>query len=65
MGARIAALVDAQRPHLALWSPVFLALGIGLYFALPAEPAPWMLAALAGVLLVLAASAVRAPPMWR
>lgn len=65
MGARIAALVDAQRPHLALWSPVFLALGIGLYFALPAEPAPGMLAALAGLLLVLAASAVRAGPVAR
>ena len=62
---RIAALVDAQRPHLALWSPVFLALGIGLYFALPTEPEPWMSAPLAAVLLLLAAGAVRAGPLGR
>ena len=39
MGAdRLAALIEAQRPHLALWIPVFFALGIALYFAVPAEP---------------------------
>ena len=30
---RLAALIEAQRPHLALWIPVFFALGIALYFA--------------------------------
>lgn len=65
MRARIAALIDAQRPNLALWSPVLLAVGIGLYFVLPAEPAPWTLAALAGGLTVLGASALRAGPVAR
>ena len=34
MGAdRLAALIEAQRPHLALWIPVLYGLGIALYFA--------------------------------
>ena len=69
MGARIAsrlaALIEAQRPHLALWAPVFLAVGIGLYFAVPAEPAPWMLAALAAALLLLGPATLRAGPVAR
>ncbi|NNK67149.1 MAG: DUF4131 domain-containing protein [Rhodobacteraceae bacterium] len=35
---RGAALVDAQRGHLFVWSPVCLGIGIGTYFALPQEP---------------------------
>ncbi|HRO09987.1 ComEC/Rec2 family competence protein [Amaricoccus sp.] len=49
---RLAALIETQRPQLALWIPVLLALGIGGYFALPAEPEGWMLVALAGVMAV-------------
>ena len=64
-GDRLAALIEAQRPHLALWSPVLLALGIGVYFAAPGAPAPWWLAALGGALLVVAASAVRVGPIAR
>jgi competence protein ComEC len=65
IASRIVALVEAQRPHLALWSPVLLALGIGIYFGLPVEPAPWMLAPLAAALVVLAASAARSGPTAR
>jgi len=35
---RLALPLLAQRGHLLLWSPVCLGLGIGGYFALPAEP---------------------------
>ena len=31
-------LLEAQRPNLFLWAPVFLAIGIGCYFSLPFEP---------------------------
>ena len=33
----------AQRGHLFAWVPVALSLGIGAYFALPAEPGAWAL----------------------
>ena len=38
MGSRLAALIESQRPQLALWVPVLFGLGIALYFASPAEP---------------------------
>ena len=56
--------VAAQRGHLLCWAPVFLGLGIGLYFALPAEPGPWGWAALAAGFL-LALGAVFGPRRWR
>ncbi len=59
------ALVDAQRPSLVLWAPVFFALGIGVYFAVPSEPQAWMLAALAGLLALLTATAVRLGTLGR
>jgi len=31
----------AERGRWALWGPVTLGIGIGVYFALDAEPAPW------------------------
>ena len=66
MGAdRLAALVEAQRPHLALWIPVLFGLGIALYFALPVEPAGWMLAALAGPIVVGLATLTRVGPLPR
>ncbi len=46
----------AERDRWMLWTPVLLGLGIALYFALPAEPAPWTGAlALAGVVAATAA----------
>jgi competence protein ComEC len=43
----------AARRRLALWVPVLLGLGIGLYFALPVEPTVWLfaVAALAAALI--------------
>jgi competence protein ComEC len=41
------ALIEAQRPHLALWVPVLFATGIGVYFRVPAEPGLLVLAAIA------------------
>ena len=62
---RLAALVETQRPHLALWIPVLFALGIALYFALPAEPEGWMLAASAGAMAVGFATLFRVGPVAR
>ncbi|WP_371038358.1 ComEC/Rec2 family competence protein [Rhodosalinus sp. FB01] len=58
-----------QRGHLFPWSAVLFALGIGLYFALPAEPSAQTLG-LAGVAAIgLGAAALRAgwhvaPALW-
>ncbi len=66
MGAdRLAALIEAQRPNLALWIPVLYGLGIALYFAVPSEPQAWMLAALAGGLLLGLGTMVRNGPITR
>ncbi len=54
LAARFARLLDAERDRQMLWVPVLFGLGIGLYFALPREPA---LALAFG--LVLAALALR------
>ncbi len=55
----------AQRPHRVLWLPVLYGLGIGLYFTAPVEPPPWMLATLAGAVVVLAGTFSRAGPRLR
>lgn len=50
-------LLLAQRGHLFAWVPVFLAIGIGIYFSLPVEPASGAYAAMgigAAVLLFCA-----------
>lgn len=39
---RLAAELLAERERWPLWLPVAFAAGIGLYFALPAEPPPWL-----------------------
>jgi competence protein ComEC len=39
------ALLSAERGRFVLWLPVFMAGGVVLYFALPAEPAAWLGAA--------------------
>ena len=56
--------IEAQRGHLFPWAPVLLALGIGAYFALPAEPAPWVFAGIAALALGLAAAALTGPERW-
>ncbi len=52
----IADVVEAQRGHLFPWVPVCFALGIALYFRLPAEPGlPALIGCGAGVLLAAVA----------
>ncbi|MCA0944364.1 ComEC family competence protein [Salipiger pacificus] len=46
---RAGAALAAQRGHLFAWVPVCLAAGIGIYFALPVEPAVSWLAVSAGL----------------
>ncbi len=58
LGTFLAALA-AERDRWVLWLPVGVGVGIGVYFALPAEPAPW-LGASCGVALLAALVAV-----WR
>lgn len=55
----VVSAIAAQRGRLFLWVPVLLAIGIGIYFALPREPAAmeWAtVAGLAGVLALLSRS---------
>lgn len=47
-------LLEAQRGHLMPWVPVLLAIGIGGYFAMAAEPGPAVHAGVAGALGTLA-----------
>ena len=42
----------AQRGRLFLWLPVWLGVGIGIYDALPFEPASWLAALFAGIALL-------------
>jgi len=65
VGERIAALVEAQRPALALWVPVFLGLGIALYFAVPSEPGVGLLVAIGVATLAVGATLFRVGPMAR
>ncbi len=44
----------AERDRWLLWLPVAFGAGIGLYFALPEEPAPWLGATLACAALLVA-----------
>ena len=59
----MAAWFDTQRGGLFLWSPVCLAVGIGLYFALPVEPDATAWAVLATALA--AGGAAMAAGFWR
>ncbi len=61
----LAAQIETQRPHLALWIPVFFAIGIAVYFQVPAEPAGWMLAAIAALLAMGSGTLFRTGPMAR
>ncbi|WP_422074314.1 ComEC/Rec2 family competence protein [Tranquillimonas rosea] len=66
LATAIARLFDGQRGALVCWVPVCLGAGIGAYFALPVEPAPWALGAGALILLACAVAgrrvAARMPP---
>jgi len=62
---RLAAAVEAQRPHLALWTPALFGLGAALYFAAPAEPGRAALAAVGLAALAVAALWRRAGPVAR
>jgi competence protein ComEC len=65
LGPRLDSLIEGQRPHLPLWYPVAFGAGIGVYFLVPDEPRPWMLAALGAALAILAATALRVRPAPR
>jgi competence protein ComEC len=55
--------LEAERERWLLWLPVVFGAGIGLYFALPAEPPLWLGAAGLGA-LALSGSLVRRRPGW-
>ena len=54
-------LLTAERGRFALWLPVFLGVGVALYFAALSEPPPWAGAAVAGPALAGCALAARLP----
>ncbi len=49
------AALHAERERWALWLPVGLGVGVGAYFALPVEPAPWIGPTCLGLALLLIA----------
>lgn len=51
-------LILGQRGHLSAWVPVFLAIGVGLYFNLSSEPSSGAYASLAAIMVGLAAAAL-------
>ncbi|TCO72380.1 ComEC/Rec2 family competence protein [Rhodovulum euryhalinum] len=55
--------LEARRGHLFPWTPVLLALGIGLYFTLPAEPPLWAFATLGGLGLAAMLAAWKGPEL--
>ena len=61
----LAAQIEMQRPHLALWIPVLFAVGIAAYFQVPAEPPGWMLAAIATFLAMGLGTLFRIGPTAR
>jgi competence protein ComEC len=64
MPGLLAACFVAERDRWALWLPVGLAVGIGLYFALPDEPPGWAGAAATLILLGGAGFARRGIRAW-
>ena len=61
LSVRLTAVVLAERERWPLWVPVLLAAGIGGYFAMPAEPAPWGGVVSLALCLLIAAAARRSP----
>jgi competence protein ComEC len=64
IGAAIAGAALAERQRWALWLPVALGTGVGLYFALPFEPSSILGAALGLSGLLLAAAAIGSEAPW-
>ncbi|HWB49403.1 MAG TPA: ComEC/Rec2 family competence protein [Stellaceae bacterium] len=62
--AAVAGAFAAEHERRILWLPVFFGLGIALYFALTAEPPPWLGAVLA-VPAAAGALLLRHAPAWR
>jgi competence protein ComEC len=55
----LAAWLAAERMRFVVWSPVFLVLGIWLYFSLASEPRPLLLGAIGVMILAMIRSARR------
>ena len=55
--AKLELALRAQRGRLLLWAPVFLAMGIGLYFSLAEEPAAKEIAVVFVIAVVVVISA--------
>ncbi|WP_434286644.1 ComEC/Rec2 family competence protein [Celeribacter sp. SCSIO 80788] len=55
-------IVDGQRGRLFLWTPVFYAMGIGLFFALPDEPSRALLVVWLACAVALGLLLWRVPP---
>lgn len=55
-------IVDGQRGRLFLWTPVFYAMGIGLFFTLPNEPSRALLVVLLACAVALGLLLWRVPP---
>ena len=64
MFAYVDLLLLGQRGHLFQWVPVFLAIGIGSYFALPEEPDQAVYLGLIGLAAGCSAAALRWPGGW-
>ena len=62
VGSWLAAEFLAERERWALWLPVALGLGIGIYFSLPLEPPLWLGAALTAIAALGTAAAASAWP---
>lgn len=62
---RLAAALDGARGHLLPFAPVLLGIGIGAYFALPAEPPLPVLALMGVITLALAALGLAGPQALR
>jgi competence protein ComEC len=60
-GARIGALLAAERGRLAPWLAVAMGVGVLAYFSLPREPSPWAAAPAPALVLFAALLARRAP----
>ncbi|MBE0531731.1 MAG: DUF4131 domain-containing protein, partial [Rhodospirillales bacterium] len=55
--ARLAGWLGDERERGVLWLPVGVGLGIGVYFALPVEPVPWLAGAILLAILAFLAAA--------
>lgn len=61
---RIDQMLLNQRGHLFPWAPVFMAIGIGIYFVLRREPGGMVYGLLIAVAVICASAALRWPGGW-